>query len=159
MIGLLLRRSPRERGLLALLFGLALPAALVFGLLLPLAERRAAAAAALQQDRALHAWVTARVAEKRALQAGGQTGPRTPVGLSGLEQSLIAANLRAAVRTLANRPGGGVELGFDAVPFAALIDWLSASDPGWGYDIAELRLLRGAEPGLVAADLRLEPQG
>lgn len=158
MIDLLLRLAPRERLLIGVLVFALLPATLWLVWLEPLAERRAASGAALQEARALNVWVAARAAEKTALDALGDTGPRPPIGLSGLEQSLIAADLRDAVTDLSRRGAGGIELRFDAVGFGALMGWLGASDPGWGYDIASLRVRRGEAPGIVAADLRLIPQ-
>ncbi|MDU8912181.1 type II secretion system protein GspM [Aestuariicoccus sp. MJ-SS9] len=158
MIDLLLRLAPRERLLIGLLAVVVLPAALWLGWAEPLAERRAASVAALEEARALDAWVAARVAEKTALEALGDTGPRTAIGLSALEQSLIDAGLRSAVSDLARRGAGGIELRFETVEFGDLMGWLGRSDPGWGYDIAGFRIVRGEAPGLVSADLRLEPQ-
>lgn len=159
MIDMLLRLAPRERLLVGLLVGLVLPAALWISQGEPLLARRAAAFAALEEARALDTWVAAREAEALALAALGDVGPRAAIGLSALEQSLIAAGLRNLVTDLSNRGAGGIELSFDAVEFEALVAWLSESDPGWGYDIADVRITRGEEPGIVSADLRLEPQG
>ena len=159
MIDLLLRLAPRERILLGFLVLAVLPTALWFAVLSPLAERRVEAGTALREARALNAWVTARADEMTALGAAGDTGPRAPVGLSALEQSLISADLRRAVAGLANRTEGGIDLRFEAVEFAALMAWLSAQDPGWGYDIVTFRVSQGAEAGVVAAELGLVPQG
>lgn len=158
LIDALARRAPRERLLLALLAFAVLPAALWLALLDPLAARRAEARAALAETRALADWVAARRAEIAALAVPGEAGPRPPIGLSALEQSLIEAGLRAAVSDLANRDGGGIELRFETVNFRALMAWLGRADPGWGYDIAALRLSARDAPGLVAAELRLVPQ-
>ncbi|MDJ0820529.1 MAG: type II secretion system protein GspM [Paracoccaceae bacterium] len=158
LIDLLARLAPRERGLIGLLVFAILPAALWFGALVPLQERRDAAEASLTEARALQSWVTSRAAEMATLAATDNTGPRAPIGLSALEQSLIEADLRSALAGLANRSGGGIELRFDVVDFAQLMEWLSAQDPAWGYDITSLRLDSGEEPGLVAAELLLAPQ-
>ena len=53
MIDLLVRLAPRERVLLGVLFGLVLPLAVIFAVLIPLSERRAAAEADLMEARAL----------------------------------------------------------------------------------------------------------
>jgi type II secretory pathway component PulM len=159
LIDFLARLAPRERGLVGVLVFAVLPAALCFGLLLPLQERRDAAEAALHEARALQAWVAAQAGQMARLGTPGQAGPRPPVGLSALEQSLIGADLRRAVTGLADRGGGSIALRFEAVDFALLMGWLTAQDPGWGYDIASFRLERGAEPGIVAAELLLDPQG
>ena len=158
LIDLLARLAPRERLLIAVLVFAVLPLALWFAVLAPLQERRAAAVTELQEAQALHGWVSARAAEMTALAANETTGPRTPIGLSALEQSLVAADLRGDVSALANSGDGGIELRFDAVAFDALMGWLSLQDPAWGYDIVTLRLLRDDAPGIAAADLLLQPQ-
>ncbi|SFE40997.1 type II secretion system protein GspM [Roseivivax sediminis] len=159
MIDALLRLAPRERFLLGVLVLLALPAAVAFGVLLPLVEERRAAEAALAEARAVNVWVTERAAEMAALAPAERAGPRDPVGLAGLERSLIGAGLRDVVAELSNASGGGVTLAFDDAPFTDLAAWLDTSDPYWGYDIEELLLERSDAPGLVRADLRLVPQG
>ncbi len=159
LIDLLARLAPRERRLIGVLVFAILPAALWFGALEPLQDRRVAAEAALSEARALQGWVARRAAEMAALAATDNTGPRAPIGLSALEQSLIEADLREALAGLANRAGGGIELRFDVVEFTRLMDWLGTQDPGWGYDITGFRLERREEPGVVAAELLLAPQG
>ncbi|MCA8930418.1 MAG: type II secretion system protein M, partial [Alphaproteobacteria bacterium] len=59
LIDWLAARTGRERVLMALLAGVLLPAALVLGVLLPMAERRAAAEQALEEARLVNAWVAA----------------------------------------------------------------------------------------------------
>ena len=159
LIDLLVKLAPRERVLLGLLVLVVLPGALWVAVLEPLAARRAQAGAELAEARALHDWVQARSTEMAALGQADNTGPRAPVGLSALEQSLMAARLREAVTGLANGTDGGIELRFDAVEFGVFMAWLSAQDPGWGYDIASFRIGQTEEPGLVSAELRLRPQG
>ena len=162
LIDALLRRSPRERLLLALLVGVGIPLLVIVGLMLPLAERRAAAAVAYEDAVAERVWMADRVAEVMALGqpvAANETGPRPAIGISGLEQSLIDAGLRDAVTSLANGTDGSIELGFDVVVFTLLMDWMSAQAPIWGYDLAALRLLRDVDrSGFVASEIRLRPQ-
>lgn len=157
LISALLQRSRRERWLLGLLALVGLPALVVFGLLLPLHEARQAAARDLQEARALLSWVTARSAEQSRLSPPAAVAPRAPIGMSGLEQSLLDSNLRHRVSQLSARSEGGIALRFDAVPFTGLMDWLSRQEPGWGYRIADLRITRSAESGIVAAALTLQP--
>ena len=164
LIDILLRLAPRERLLLGLLVAVVLPLGLMFGILMPLADQRQAAARDLAEARALSAWVAARRAEMQALappaDAGGAAlGPRAPVGLSALEKSLISAFLRDPVTSLANRADGGIELRFDAVAFQEFMAWLSSQDPEWGYDITTLRIAKSDQPGIVSVDMRLKPQG
>ena len=158
LIDLLLRLAPRERLLLGLLVFAVLPLAVVFGLLLPLHERRIGADRSEAEALALQDWVAARIAEIPA-EAGvaPETGP--PIGSGGIEQSLIKAGLRGAVSALATRAGDEVELSFEEVPFVPLAGWLSRMDPGWGYRIGSLRLEALERPGLVAARLTLSPRG
>ncbi|MCE8009871.1 type II secretion system protein GspM [Aestuariivita sp.] len=158
LIEMLLHLSSRERRLLGILVFAAFPLALWFAVLEPLREARTVAAQDLEEARALTLWLSDRAADHAALTRAGDSGPRAPIGSSGLEQSLISAGLRDQVSALTNRAQGGIELRFDDVPFVALADWLSRSDPGWGYDIASLRIERTDEPGRVAADLVLAPQ-
>lgn len=151
-------RAPRERWLLGLLVVVVLPAALWLGVLAPLAERRAAAEAALAEARALQGWVADRAADMAALgPAPATTGARAPIGSAGLEQSLIVAGLRRAVSDLAGDGTGAVTLRFDAVDFRKLVVWMSGAEADWGYAIARLRLRATDRPGQVAADLDLVP--
>lgn len=161
LIDLLLGLSSRERRLLAALVLAVLPLAAVFALLLPLQERRAAAAAALEEAQALQLWVQQRSAEKAALAQPGRVPEPTgaPAGLSGLEQGLIAAGLRPALSELGTEAGGGVVLRFDSVDFTRLANWLSAAHPGWGYDIESFRFDAVDGPGRVAAWITLAPAG
>lgn len=159
LIDLLVRLAPRERVLLGLLCLVILPGALWITVLEPLATRRAQAQTTLGETRALQGWVQSRSAEMGALAQADNAGPRAPLGLSGLEQSLISGGLRTAVTGLANGTDGGIDLRFDLVEFAALMAWLDAQDPGWGYDIASFRIGQTEEPGIVSAQVQLRPQG
>jgi len=160
LAGKLARMSARERRLLALLVFLVLPLGAVYGVVMPMAERRAEARLAVDEALALQAWVSARQIELAALPA--ETGPATPaeveaIGISGVEASLVDAGLRREVSLLANSPGGGVSLRFDSVYFTELMPWLDAMETGSGYAIASLRLLRGDDADEVQAEVQLEP--
>lgn len=151
-------RSPRERGLLALLVVLALPVAFVGMVVLPLIDAHAAARAELDTARAQRAWYQARQAEIALLPVPGAPQPvdhPAPVGLGGIETRLIDAGLRPSVRLLQNAQGGAVSIELQAVPFDALMAWLDLVGQG-GYAVAALRLTR-AGPALVDAALSLEP--
>jgi len=156
----LARLTARERILLLTLIAVAVPLAVAFLAVAPMLAARDAARTSLAEAEALRDWVADRVV---ALPPGGLSAPATevtasvaPIGLSGLEQSLFAADLRDRVAQLSNRSGGGVDLEFDAVEFDTLIGWLSDTVPGWGYDIAAFRIER-ADPGLAVAGFTLEP--
>ncbi len=160
LVYLLAQRSDRERWLLAVLVAVVLPLALVFFAALPLRETRDEARRAHAEARAMLDWVSGQV---RALPAEGAATPSPaaaaePIGISALEQSLVQAGLRGLVADLSNRDDGGIDLAFDAVPFADLAGWLAAVDKDWGYAIAGFRIERDA-PGLVRASFELvEPQ-
>jgi len=158
MIDMLLQLSRRERGLLGLLGLVLLPALLWVWLIAPLLDNRSAITQQVNEARALQFWVAARAADQQQLGQlqGKQLAP--PIGISGLEQSLVAAQLRQQVARLGGQQDGSIELSFEAVEFALLASWMSQMDPGWGYDITVLRLQRRAAPGLVAAELTLQPQ-
>ena len=159
LIYFLSRLSGRERGLLLVLGVVFVPLAVYFLAITPLFQARDAARAGAFEARTMLHWVSGQVAE---LPAGGLAAPVSaapapePIGISGIEQSLVRAALRDRVSTLANRSGGGVELAFDEVPFDELTSWLQATAPDWGYRIAEFRIERTDRPGVVAAVFELE---
>lgn len=160
LIDALGRLSGRERWLLALLGAAVLPLALWGLWLVPLAERRVAAETQLVEARALQSWVAARAAEKALIQtvAGPETHP--PIGASGLEQSLIRADLRGDLSSLSDLGDGRLELSFDDVAFDTLILWLSATAPRWGYMFNSFRFDALEDtPGRVAVSLQLRPEG
>jgi len=161
----LLARSVRERWLLALCGGAALPLAIVFGVLIPLEEARKAAADEVAQARTTTQWVVGQVVDARVLGLQrlppGQeleTGVE-PIGSSGLEETLIDAGLRPAVEELGRNESGVVTIRFDAVRFIHLAAWMTTSDPGWGYDVTRLEITKTELSGLVTAALTLSPSG
>lgn len=159
MIDWILRLAPRERALLAALVFAVLPAAVALGLLLPLHERRVAAMRAEAEAQALFGWVAARVDERQALEAVPLRPTAAPIGSSGIERALIAADLRRAVSELGLRAGGVIELRFDDVSFTDLANWLSAQAPVWGYAIDSFRFDALEAPARVSAALVLTPLG
>ncbi len=150
----------RERLLLLMLVAVILPVAVGFMVIAPVLQARTDAALAAQEADALRDWVAARVTDlppEGLSSAAPTTGTDSaPIGLSGLERSLVDAGLRDRVAQLANMAGGGVDLQFDAVAFDALIGWLADTTPGWGYQIAAFRIER-ADPGRAEAGFTLEP--
>lgn len=160
LIDMLMGLSGRERVLLGVGIGVVLPVVVVLGGLLPLQEQRSAAERAQTEAIALQEWVLARVGEKQALtrqNTPGKIGP--PIGSAGIEEGLIAAQLRRSVSALGTVGQGGIELRFDQVDFLKLVTWLGSSHPGWGYEIAEFRLDASETSGVVAAWLSLVPKG
>jgi len=161
LIDRLLQLTRRERWLLALMVVIILPSLVWLLGLAPLNERRIAAERARQDSHLMALWVLDRAAEQAQLKAAtpGAVAAMPPIGISGLEQSLVLAGLRQRVRELAGDGDGGIGLRFDSVVFTELMVWLSQNDPSWGYDIIGFRLQRGPETGTVAAELTLQPQG
>ncbi len=160
MISLLAGFSPRERLLLSLLAGVVLPLALLFGVLLPLQERRTLAQEALQEAQALQLWVQDQARRApRPLDSSASEAPAVQaIGTSGLEQALLAADLRGYVTRLSDQGDGAVALGFEAIPFERFTGWLNTMRPVWGYAVQTILLERGGEAGLVQAELTLVPQ-
>lgn len=159
LVTFLLGRAVRERWLIGILCAAVLPLAVVMFWVLPLLEQRQAARGELAAAQDLRLWVAARAQEKAALDAANPAqGSAAPValGISGIEQSLIAAGLRERVTRLANRDGGGIELGFDTVDFRLLGEWLDQSADSWGYDIESFRLDASPRAGVVAASFLLQ---
>lgn len=155
----LARRTRRERLLLGLLMGLALPVGFVFLVVLPLMVQGDTARAALADAEAERQWYVARQVEIAALPVAGAgigVSVTPPIGLGGIEERLIGAGLRDAVSLLTTVQGDAVSLTLADVSFNALMDWIDAVERDAGYRLAALRLERGT-PGLVSADLRLEP--
>ena len=158
LIDMLLHLAPRERWLLAALFGLVVPLGLLFGVLLPLQEAKAAQINSRTEAIALNLWVQERVRENAQIAQITQTGVREPIGTSGVEQSLITVGLRDAITELSSAEDGTIDLRFDTVNFTHLMGWLSQADPAWGYGIARFRFEAGMISGTVAATLSLTPQ-
>ncbi|WP_136439671.1 type II secretion system protein GspM [Pacificoceanicola onchidii] len=158
LLDMLLRLSPRERGLLGLMTGVALPLGIGFAVLLPLYEARQAAEADREEAVALQAWVAARAGEAQGLaQSVIPDQAYEPIGLSGIEEGLIAANLRGALTSIGTESGGVIALRFDSVDFVRLATWLSSAHPSWGYTIQTLRLEDIGAPSKVSARIELSP--
>lgn len=157
---LLVARSPRERVLLAVLMVLVLPVALIFLVLLPLQIEARAAAADVEEARALSYWVAARKAEFDALGPPAQVdAPASEaIGISGVEQSLSDAGLRDEATRLGRDGAAGIKIGYDAVEFYRLANWLSRALPDAGYKITTFRFEAAGAAGLIRADLVLEPR-
>lgn len=155
LVDWLLGRAPRERMLLGLLVLVILPAALVFGWLLPLEARRGATETGLAEAQALNVWVRDRQGEMAGLARVDPVEVHEAVGASALEQSLEAVRLRGALTALETDGDGGVVLRFDAVGFGELMAWIDGQAPGWGYDITAFRMERGEREGFISARLVL----
>ena len=157
LIDFLARRDPRERWLLALLFGLVLPLALIFGVLVPLNEAKSAALAERRDAAAVNSWVQSQVTELQQLRLQPAVPVQSTLGISGIEQSLVDAGLRDGVGSLSRDGEGLIALRFEQVEFTKLMTWMSRMAPVWGYDLMRFRFEAGPVPGLVEARLTLAP--
>ncbi|APX14295.1 hypothetical protein BWR18_20830 (plasmid) [Tateyamaria omphalii] len=135
-----------------------LPLGLVLGLLLPMHTAKTAALDARTDAIAMNIWVQARLQELNEIAPSSAVSPQVPIGTGGIEKTLIEAGLRSDVSELSQDGSGTVSLRFDAVRFTRLMRWLSRTNAGWGYDIAQFRFDSGAEPGDVRATITLAPR-
>lgn len=159
LLDMLLKLSPRERGLLGLMAGVAVPLGIGFAVLMPLQQARTAAEAARADALALQSWVADRSAEAQDLTRQEPEIQTKPIGLSGIEEGLIAANLRSDLRSIGTESGGVIALRFDNVDFVRLATWLSSAHPEWGYELQTLRLEEVGSPSRVQARIELRPPG
>jgi len=83
--------SARERVLLGLLAGVVLPVAVAFLVVLPMQAEREAARVAALEARVLRDWVAGQVAQlpPEGLAASVEAVASAPIGISGIEQSLV----------------------------------------------------------------------
>jgi len=153
--------SRREGLLIALLALVVLPLGVIYGVGRPLAERRDAARVALAEARSTELWVAEQAILYATMTRNANTPQMarttTPIGISGIEASLREAGLREVATELANAADGGITLRFDAVRFTHLVEWLTAQNDLWGYDLAGFSFERGARADVVEADVRLVP--
>lgn len=155
----LARLSDRERILLLLLCAVVVPVALVALVAMPLIDARDRTARDLGEAHAVRAWVAQQITllPPENVQSGA-TGVQAsePMGITGIEESLVRIELRDFVTQLANREDGGVDLTLEGAPFDRLGDWLLAMSPRWGYNLDAFRI-DATDPGLVNATFELEP--
>jgi type II secretory pathway component PulM len=159
LIYALAQMSERERILLLLLSVIVIPLAVVFLALQPMMQARDDARIAALEARALLTWVSGQV---EALPAENGQAERDvvrsidPIGISGIEESLVTLGLRSNVSQLANRAAGGVDLTLDEASFELVTAWLDTIAPIWGYRLAAFRV-EALSPGLVNAAFELVP--
>ena len=155
---LLAQLSERERALLLVLVMVVVPLGVAFLGVIPLLQAREAARLSAFEAKAMLGWVAEQVETLPAegLASNDVSQPPEPIGISGIEQTLVRDGLRDRVSQLSNRAGGGVNLDFDAIPFDQLTAWLAGTTPNWGYRIASFRIERTPDAGLVAAAFELE---
>ena len=155
----LLHLTGRERLLLAALGRICLPLGIAVGVILPLGEALVRAEREVAEARELLAWVEA---EARRLpptaRGAAPVDATTPSGLAGIEQGLMAADLRQNIVELANRRAGEIEIVFAPTAFAALASWMESVERDAGYTISSLRIEAADRPGEVTAQVTLAPR-
>ena len=153
--------APRERRITVFALLVASLAVLFLFGIEPALERRAALGAQLQTLVNDQAWMEAQAPAVAARAMAGVTRvPATPRGgsspLAVVDASARAAGLGSALRRV--RPlETSVEAELEGAPYTALVRWLGALEGRHGLRIASLGIDRGAEPGRVNAQLRIEP--
>lgn len=153
----LVTRTARERWLIALLMGIVVPVGLIAAVAQPMAAARTAALAELDSARDLADWVAERRAVLPPLPAARTAVANVdPIGISGIEASLVAAGLRPAVASLSNAPDGGISLRFESVQFSLLMPWVDDTEALSGYVLSAFRIAALDRPDLVQAELELD---
>ncbi|MEO9496868.1 MAG: type II secretion system protein GspM [Vibrio splendidus] len=160
LIEFLLTRPPRERILMGILVLVIVPVALVFGILLPLQDQQKESLRARDEAIQLRDWVITQSLAAEQIPKISETSAavKKPIGSSGIEQSLISADLRPAISNLDVRDTGAIELQFDRVTFTRLANWMSENTLTWGYELTEFRFEAIQESGKVSARLTLTPE-
>ncbi len=153
--------APRERRITVVALLVASLAALFLFGIEPALERRAALGAQLQTLVNDQAWMETQAPAVRArAQAGAGRVPATPSAgsspLAVVDASARGAGLGSALRRV--RPlETSVEAELEDAPYAVLVRWMGTLEARHGLRIASLGIDRGAEPGRVNAQLRIEP--
>jgi general secretion pathway protein M len=150
----------RERRIVIAALLVAAMAALFLLLVEPALERREALARQLQQLVNEQAWMEAQAPAVRARAQAGPTaaGAPRPGGspLAVVDTSARAAGLTSALRRV--RPQeSAVEAELEGAPYTAVMGWLATLESRHGLRITSLGIDRGAEPGRVNVQLRIEP--
>lgn len=145
----------RERGLFAVMAGVAVPLGVIFLAILPMLEARDAADARAREAEALLTWVADQVRlMPEEVGALAEEESAATIGIAGIEDSLVTADLRDQVVELANRSDGGVDLALEDAPFDRVSDWLRTGAAASGYTLATFRF-EASDSGLVNARFEL----
>ncbi len=111
----------------------------------------------------LRADVTAQresLALARALDAAGPGAARSAEPLLALaERSARETGIGGALKRLDGGEGGRVRARLESAPFGTVVRWLAAVQAGSGAIIESIALERGADPGLIDANIVLAPAG
>jgi type II secretory pathway component PulM len=153
LAAILAKLNRRERALLLLLCVIVVPASIWFLWAKPLMFARDAAKHQLAEAQAIDQWVAARDADFKAL--GERVRGAAPIGIAGIERSLLEAGLRVAVDTLEEGREGRIVLSFRSVSFREFAAFAERIAPEFGYNIAALGIEAGDAPDIVSVSLEL----
>jgi type II secretory pathway component PulM len=96
----------------------------------------------------------------RALDASGPLAGHSEEPLLALaERSARETGVGGALKRLDGGEGGRVRARLEAAQFGAVVRWLASVQAGSGASIESIALERGADPGLVDANIVLSPVG
>ena len=140
-------RSPRERRLLVALAVTLTVAAVIAGIYRPLSAARARAYADIRTYEVLAAQLRTAGPELARLRAIDRSGSPTLATSSASSYGLAFRQLPPA--------GGVTRLAFDQVEFTRLVQWLAQLENTTTLRIAELRIARRPESGMVSAQVGL----
>lgn len=152
--------SPRERLLLAVCAGVLFAVAAWSFAVRPYLDRNALANARLAELRETYAFIVRAAERARALAPaeGAAVAAVAAASPTAVEETLRRGNLMPAVTRL-EPTASGIEIDFSGAPLNAVVGWIEAAEASLGYRAAEVDFVRGKEPGLVDARLRLTPAG
>lgn len=96
----------------------------------------------------------------RALAASGPAAVRVDEPLLAIaERSARETGIGSTLKRLDGGEGGRIRARLEAAPFGTVVRWLAAVQASSGASIESLALERGADPGLVDANIVLAPSG
>jgi type II secretory pathway component PulM len=96
----------------------------------------------------------------RVLDATGPAAARNDEPLLALaERSARESGIGGALKRLDGGEGGRIRARLEAAPFGTVVRWLATVQASSGASIESLALERGADPGLVDANIVLAPAG
>ena len=97
-------------------------------------------------------WIRVQAPMAKAMRAKMTSAVGAPI--PGLEQSALAHGVRSYVTRLEPEGSAGARVTLEAVPFNALIVWISELQAAQGLVVEEATINAHASPGLVNAQLR-----
>lgn len=143
-------RSPRERGLLLALAGIAAVALFVTLVWRPIDASRSAALADIERYDRLAA----------RLRVAGPDVARQAAARAGSPSTLVTESAAKAGLTIQRIEPQGSNIGvtLDAAGFDVLVGWLAGIERDAGLKVRDIKLDRRPDPGVVTAQITLEAE-